>query len=74
MLSAATVSGARNTSTEIPKFDGFQMCRPFTRSTYFDMIETTAHTRYGHTAGDRTRMPTLMPLMYALARFGNFPV
>ncbi len=43
ILKAATVSGARNNNTQMPKFDGFQRCRPFTRRTYFDMIEITLH-------------------------------
>ena len=51
----------------MPKFDGFQMCRPLMRSTYLDMIEIAAHSAYGQKAGERTRMPTLIPLMYALA-------
>ena len=63
MLKLATVSGARNSIAEIPKFDGFQMWRPLTRSTYFDMIEIALHKAYGQKAGERTRMPTLMPVM-----------
>ena len=47
MLKLATVSGARNSITEMPKFDGFQMWRPLMRSTYFDMIEIAAHSAYG---------------------------
>jgi hypothetical protein len=43
----AIVSGARNKSTAMPKFEGFQMWRPFTRRTYFDMIEITLHNRKG---------------------------
>jgi hypothetical protein len=39
MLRTAMVSGARNNNTARPKFDGFQMWRPFTRKTYFDIIE-----------------------------------
>ena len=48
---------------EIPKFDGFQMWRSWTRSTYFEVIEIKAHKAYGQKAGERTRMPTLIPLM-----------
>ena len=57
----------------MPKFDGFQRCRPLTRSTYFDVIEIAEHSAYGQKAGERTRMPTLMPVMYALARCGHLP-
>ena len=46
----------------MPKFDGFQRCRPFTRSTYFDMTESTLHNANGQNAGERKRIPTLMPL------------
>src|ERR1700744_4711614 len=74
MLSVATDSAARNSITQIPKFDGFQMCLPFTRSTYFDVMLIAAHSAYGQNPGERIRMPTLMPLMYALARLGNLPV
>ena len=42
MLRLATVSGARNNITEMPKFDGFQICRPLTRSTYLDVMEISA--------------------------------
>src|SRR5215216_1858364 len=73
IVSAATVSGARNNNTHIPKFDGFQRCRPFTRSTYFDMIEITLHKAYGQNAGERSRIPTLMPEIYALARLSHLP-
>ena len=31
--------------------------------TYFEVIEMAAHSAYGHTAGDRTSMPMLMPEM-----------
>src|SRR6476660_7593593 len=73
IVSAATVSGARNNNTQIPKFDGFQRCRPFTRNTYFDMIERTLHNAYGQNAGERSSMPTLIPEMYALARLSHLP-
>jgi hypothetical protein len=43
MLSTAIMSAAKNNNTAIPKFDGFQMCLPFTRRTYFDIIEITLH-------------------------------
>jgi hypothetical protein len=56
-----------------PKFDGFQMCRPSTRSTYFDVIEIAEHNAYGQNAGERTSMPTLMPEIYELARCGHDP-
>src|SRR6185295_6445383 len=72
-LRVATVSGARNNNTQMPKFDGFQRWRPFTRSTYFDMIESTLASAYGQNAGERKRMPTLMPLMYALERLSHLP-
>src|SRR5215217_8867000 len=72
-LRLATVSGARNSNTQIPKFDGFQRCRPFTRSTYFDMIEITLHKAYGQNAGERSRIPTLIPEMYALAKLIHLP-
>ena len=52
---------------EMPKFDGFQIWRPLMRNTYLDMMEIAAHRAYGQNAGERTRIPTLMPLMYALA-------
>ncbi len=37
------------------------------------MIEIALHNAYGQKAGERTRMPTLMPVMYALARFSHLP-
>src|SRR5678816_247753 len=73
IVSAATVSGARNNNTQIPKFDGFQRWRPFTRNTYFDMIESTLHNAYGQNAGERSRMPTLIPEIYALERLSHLP-
>ena len=63
MLRVATVSAARNSITEMPKLDGFQMWRPLTRNTYFDVMEIALHSAYGQKAGERTRMPTLMPEM-----------
>src|SRR5215213_5485232 len=72
-LKLATDSGARNSNTQMPKFDGFQRCRPFTRNTYFDMIESTLHNAYGQNAGERSRIPTLIPLIYALARLSHLP-
>jgi hypothetical protein len=62
-LSGATANGARNRSAQMPKFVGFQMCRPFARRTYFDMTESTAPSAYGQSIGDRTRMEMLMPEM-----------
>ena len=63
MLRSDTVAGARNSTALTPKFDGFQRCRPLTRSTYFDVIEIRLASTYGHRNGDRTRIPTLMPVM-----------
>ena len=63
MLSSDTVAGARNSTALTPKFDGFQRCRPLYRSTYFDTIEIRLASAYGHRNGERTRMPTLMPVM-----------
>ena len=57
----------------MPKFDGFQRCRPFTRNTYFDMIDNTLHNAYGQNAGERIRMPTLMPEIYALDKLIHLP-
>src|SRR3954470_2899164 len=73
MLRLATVAGARNSIAAIPKLDGFQMCRPFTRSTYLDVMVMALQRAYGQKYGERTRIPTLMPEMYALARCGIFP-
>ena len=39
MLSSDTVAGARKSTALTPKFDGFQRWRPFSRRTYFDVIE-----------------------------------
>ncbi|MGC4080676.1 MAG: hypothetical protein QM736_00785 [Vicinamibacterales bacterium] len=55
------VSEASSSIITMPKFVGFQMCLPFTRSTYFDRIEMAAQSAYGQNAGDLTSMPTLMP-------------
>ena len=63
MLKLATVSPARNSITEMPKLDGFHRWRPLTRNTYFDVIEIALHSAYGQKAGERIRMPTLMPVM-----------
>src|SRR4051812_49187859 len=57
----------------MPKLVGFQMWRPCTRSTYFEVIEIAEHNAYGQKAGDRTRIPTLIPETYALARCGHCP-
>ena len=62
-LRLATVSDASTSMATTPKFVGFQMCRPSTRRTYFEMIEIAEHSAYGQNAGERTRMPTLMPEM-----------
>ncbi len=63
MLSTVTVAGASSTIALTPKFVGFQMCRPFSRSTYFERIEMKLVKKYGHMNGDRMRMPALIPLM-----------
>ena len=47
--------------------------RFFTRSTYFDVIEIKLHSANGQMAGDRTRIPRPIPVMYALARCGHLP-
>ena len=36
-------------------------------------IEIRLQRKYGHRNGERTRMPTLMPVMYALAGCGHLP-
>ncbi len=63
MLSEVTDSAARNSTTQMPKFDGFQMCLFLTRMRYFEVMAIAAQRAYGQKAGDRSRMPTLMPLM-----------
>src|SRR5437773_85950 len=73
MLSSDALAGARNRSALTPKFDGFQRWRSLRRRTYFDAIDTSAHSTYVQRNGDRTRMPTLMPVMYALAGCGHLP-
>src|ERR1043166_3700595 len=73
MLSTDALAGARNRSADTPKFDGFQMCRLLTRKTYLLAIDTSEHKTYAHRNGERTRMPTLMPVMYALAGCGHLP-
>src|SRR5690349_3286085 len=73
MLRLATASFARNSIATMPKLEGFQMCRPLTRSTYLDVIVIALQRTYGQINGERTRMPTLMPEIYALARCGTFP-
>src|SRR3989337_3079808 len=72
-LRPATVSDASSSIATIPKLVGFQMWRSLTRRTYFEVIEIAAHSAYGQNAGDRTRMPTLIPDTYALARCGHLP-
>ena len=42
-LRLATVSEASTNIATMPKLDGFQMCRPSTRMTYFETIEIAAH-------------------------------
>ncbi len=63
MLSEATACEARISMAQMPKLEGFQMCRPRTRSAYFEVMESALHSAYGQKAGERSRMPTLMPLM-----------
>ena len=67
MLRRVTVSGARNSTALTPKLDGFHRCRPLNRRTYLVVIEIRLQRKYGQRKGERTRMPTLMPVMYALA-------
>ncbi len=73
MLRLATLSPARNSMAQMPKLDGFQMWRPFTFSTYFDVMEIALQSANGQNASVRSRMPTLVPLMYTLARCGHLP-
>src|SRR5215813_8381711 len=68
-----TAVGAVRRRRTIEKFEGFHRCRPRNLSTYFDTIASAAAITKGQLASDRTRMPTLMPEMYALARFGHRP-
>ena len=62
-LRLATVSAASTSIATMPRFDGFQMCRPSTRIRYFDEIEIAEHNAYGQISGDRTSMPIEMPEM-----------
>src|SRR5438093_3004340 len=71
MLRLATESPATNSIAQMPKLDGFHKWRPLTRKTYFERIEIAAQSPYGHNAGERIRMPTLMPVIYALAGCGH---
>src|SRR5512138_1077165 len=73
MLRTEALAGARNSSALTPKFDGFHRCRSRKRKTYFVAIETRLVSAYAHRNGDRTRIPTLMPVMYALAGCGQRP-
>src|SRR5438128_11388469 len=52
MLSSDALAGARNRSALTPKFDGFQRCRFLRRRTYFDAIDTSAHSTYVQRNGD----------------------
>src|SRR4029450_195880 len=70
-LSVATVAGARKSMALTPRFDGFQRCRPCQRIAYFEVIEIRLQSMYGQNAGERIRMPMLIPVMYALARWGH---
>src|SRR6202789_899433 len=74
MLRAVTDSAAKKSIMQMPKLDGFQIWRFFTRRTYFEVMAITEHSAYGQNAGERSRIPTLMPVMYALARCGHLPV
>ena len=47
----ATVSEASTSMATMPRFDGFQMCRPSTRSTYFEVIEIAAQSGVGPELG-----------------------
>ena len=67
MLRLATVSPAKNKRTEMPKLEGFQMWWSFQRRIYFEVIDIRLQSANGQKAGDRNRMPTLIPVMYALA-------
>ena len=62
-LSSETVSGARNRTRLTPRLDGFHRCLSPIRRTYLERIEMNEHRKYGHRNGDRSRMPTLMPVM-----------
>ena len=62
-LRLATEAGARKSMALTPRFDGFQRCRPCQRMAYFDVIEIRLHRIYGQNAGERIRMPTLIPVM-----------
>src|SRR5215213_3232388 len=73
MVSVATASGASNSIAQMAKFDGFHRWRPLQRITYFDVIEIALASANGQNAGERSRMPMLIPEMYELARFGYFP-
>src|SRR5882672_3706668 len=73
MLSTDALAGARNSSALTPKFDGFQRWRSLWRNTYFVAIDTSEHSTYVQRNGERTRIPTLMPVMYALAGCGQWP-
>src|SRR5690349_16232914 len=73
-LNGDTSLGTRSNSRLTPRFDGLNRCRPWTRIAYFEEIDSRLQMMYGHSRFDRTRMPTLMPVMYALAMCGHFPV
>ena len=45
----------------MPKLEGFQRWRPLSRSTYFEVIDSILHSAYGQMAGERTKIPTLIP-------------
>src|SRR5215813_1370908 len=73
-LNVATYSGANRSIMQMAKFDGFHRCLPLQRMTYFEVIEMALHNAYGQNSGERMRIPTLIPEMYALAACGHLPV
>src|SRR4029453_12035525 len=73
-LRPATVSAASKSIATMPKFEGFQMWRPSTRRTYFDVIEIAEQNANGPNLGGGTTKPRLMPEMYELARCGHDPL
>src|SRR5580658_9737567 len=71
MLSEATDWEARKSMAQMPKLEGFQIWRPRKRSAYFEVMERRLQSAKGQKAGERRRIPTLMPVMYALAGCGH---
>src|SRR5262245_17010662 len=62
-LRVATDAGARKSIALTPRLDGFQRCRPRQRIAYFDVIEMRLHSTYGQIAGERIKIPMLIPVM-----------